>query len=67
MAMAMVLQLTFSLTVAEANLPLAEIVSGLLSNLNGPATPTVAVNGPATLFGSRHESEQVSPHPYEKL
>ncbi len=49
------------------NLPSAEIVSGLLSNLNGPATSTVTVNGPVTFFGSRHESEHVLPQPYEKL
>jgi len=28
---------------------------------------TVAINGPFTFFGSRHESEQVPPHPYSKL
>ena len=39
------------------------IVYGLLSTLNGPATSIVAVNGPATFSGSRHESEQVPPHP----
>jgi len=48
-------------------LPATAIVYGLLSILNGPATSTVAVNGPATFLGSRHESEQVPPHPYWKL
>jgi len=43
------------------------IVYGLLSTLNGSATSIVAVNGPATFSGSRHESEQVPPHPYWKL
>ena len=28
---------------------------------------TVAINGPFTFLGSRHESEQVPPHPYSKL
>jgi hypothetical protein len=46
---------------------LAAIVNALLSNLKGPANSTVAVNGPATFLGSRHESEQVPPHPYWKL
>ncbi len=55
------------LAAITGDLPSAEIVSGLLSNLNGPATSTVTVNGPATFFGSRHESEQVPPQPYEKL
>ncbi len=40
------------------------ILTGLTSILNGPAISTVAVNGPFTFLGSRHESEQVSPHPY---
>jgi hypothetical protein len=52
---------------AASILPSVEIVSDLLSNLNGPAISTVAVNGPTTFFGSRHESEQVLPQPYEKL
>ena len=43
------------------------IVYGWLSTLNGPATSIVAVNGPAAFSGSRHESEQVPPHPYWKL
>jgi len=43
------------------------IVYGLLSILNGPATSTVAVSIPVTFLGSRHESEQVPPHPYSKL
>ena len=47
--------------------PSAVIVNGVLSTRNGPSIRTVAVNGPATFFGSRHESEQVPPHPYEKL
>lgn len=42
-------------------------IYGLLSYLNGPAISTLAVNGPATFLGSRHESEQVPPQPYEKL
>jgi hypothetical protein len=46
---------------------LAAMVYALLSILNGPATSTVAVNGPATFLGSRHESEHVPPHPYWKL
>ena len=45
----------------------AAIVKALPSILNGPATSTVAVNGPATFLGSRHESEHVPPHPYWKL
>jgi hypothetical protein len=44
------------------------IVDRLLSTLNGPVTmSTVAVNGPATSFGSRHESGHVPPHPYSKV
>jgi hypothetical protein len=43
------------------------MVKALPSILNGPATSTDAVNGPSTFFGSRHESEQVPPHPYWKL
>jgi hypothetical protein len=46
---------------------LAAMVKGLPSILNGPATSAVAVNGPATFLGSRHESAQVPPHPYWKL
>lgn len=42
------------------------MVDGFLSTLNGPATLTVAVNVPSTFPGSRHESEQVPPHPYLK-
>ena len=53
--------------VVSAGLLLAAIVQALPSILNGPATCTVAVNGPATFLGSRHESEQVPPHPYWKL
>ena len=53
--------------VVSAGLPLAAIVKALLSILNGPATSTVAVNGPATFLGSRHESEHVPPQPYWKL
>jgi hypothetical protein len=45
----------------------AAMVKPVLSNLKGPAISTVAVNGPATFLGSRHESEQVPPHPYWKL
>ena len=39
----------------------------LESTLNGPSSSIVAINGPATFWGSRHESEQVPPHPYSKL
>ena len=53
--------------VVSAGLPLAAIVKALLSILNGPATSTVAVNGPATFLGSRHESEHEPPQPYWKL
>ena len=49
------------------DLLLAVIVKALPSILNGPATSTVAVNGPDMFLGSRHESEQVPPHPYWKL
>jgi len=28
---------------------------------------TVVINGPFIFLGSRHESEQVPPHPYSKL
>lgn len=56
-----------SLVAAMIALLAIVIVYGLLSILNGPATSTVAVNGPATFLGSRHESEQVPPHPYWKL
>ena len=45
----------------------AATVYGLPSILNGPATSTVAVNGPAAFLGSRHESAQVPPQPYSKL
>ena len=51
----------------STGLLLAAIVKALSSILNGPATSTVAVNGPTTFLGSRHESEQVPPHPYWKL
>ena len=47
--------------------PSVVIVNGLLSTRNGPPMWTVAVNGPATFLGSRHESAQVPPHPYWKL
>jgi hypothetical protein len=53
--------------VVPAGLLLAAIVKALPSILNGPATSAVAVNGPETFLGSRHESEQVPPHPYWKL
>jgi hypothetical protein len=53
--------------VVSAGSLLAATIKSLLSILNGPATSTVAVNGPATFFGSRHESEHVPPHPYWKL
>jgi len=53
--------------VVFAGLLFAAIAKALLSNLKGPATSTVAVNGPATFLGSRHESEHVPPHPYWKL
>ena len=56
-----------SLVAAMIALLAIVIVYGLLSTLNGPAISTVAVNGPATFLGSRHESEQVLPHPYWKL
>ena len=46
---------------------LAVIVKALVSILKGPATSAVAVNGPSTFLGSRHESEHVPPHPYWKL
>jgi hypothetical protein len=39
----------------------------LVSILNGPSIWSVAVNGPFTSSGSRHESEQVPPQPYSKL
>lgn len=48
----------------SAGLLFAAIVKALPSILNGPATSTVAVNGPAKFLGSRHESEHVPPHPY---
>jgi hypothetical protein len=51
----------------STGLLLAAIVKALPSILNGAATSTVAVNGPATFLGSRHESEQVPPQPYWKL
>jgi hypothetical protein len=51
--------------------PVAPIQSfmmyGLESTLNGPSSSIVAVNGPVISWGSRHESEQVPPHPYSKL
>jgi hypothetical protein len=53
--------------VVFAGLLFAAMVKPVLSNLKGPAISTVAVNGPATFLGSRHESEQVPPHPYWKL
>ena len=53
--------------IVSTGLLLAAIVYVLLSILNGPATSTVAVKGPATFLGSRHESEHVPPHPYWKL
>ena len=56
-----------ALAVALAGAASDAIVKALLSILNGPATSTVAVNGPATFLGSRHESEHVPPHPYWKL
>ena len=43
------------------------ILIGVDSTLNGPPISTVAVNGPFTFLGSRHESEQVPPQPYSKL
>ena len=47
--------------------PAAAIVSGLVSNLNGPGTSTLTVKGPLTFLGSRHESEHVPPQPYSRL
>ena len=52
---------------AVLGLPATAIVYDLVSILYGPATATVALNGPATFLGSRHESEQVPPQPYWKL
>ncbi len=43
------------------------MLRGFPSTLNGPATSTVAVSVPSKFLGSRHESEQVPPHPYLKL
>ena len=43
------------------------IVYGSLVILNGLPMSTVAINGPCTFLGSRHESEQVPPQPYSKL
>ena len=51
----------------DASTTSAAIVYGSVSILKGPPTSTVAVRGPDTFLGSRHESEQVPPHPYWKL
>ena len=46
---------------------LASVVKGFASTLNGPSSVMIAVKGPLKSLGSRHESEQVPPHPYSKL
>ena len=43
------------------------ISTGFVSILNGPSTLTIALKGPPTLLGSRHESEHVPPQPYSRL
>ena len=42
-------------------------VSGLLCTSNGLKIFTVPVKGRCVFFGSRHESEQVPPHPNSKV
>ncbi len=52
---------------AATGADVATNVYGSVLTLNGPAISAVAVNGPVTFLGSRHESEQVPPQPYSKL
>ena len=40
------------------------MTTGSVLNLNGPPISSVTVKGPLAFLGSRHESEQVLPHPY---
>lgn len=43
------------------------VVYASLVILKGLPTSTVAINGPFTFLGSRHESEQVPPQPYSNV
>jgi hypothetical protein len=46
---------------------LASNLTGLVSTSKGLANWMVPVNGRFTFLGSRHESEQVPPHPNSKV
>jgi hypothetical protein len=45
---------------------MVERANGFSVTAKGPGTSGVAVKGPRTPAGSRHESQQVPPQPYAK-